>query len=291
MTRLLIMAILLAWGIAVLLVHPAQASGGTVHVVRQGETLFSIAAAYGLTVQELAGANQLTPNSWIYVGQPLTIPPRQFQPIEPYGYQPPAVTNPPRFVQPAAPPASPDYQFASYDYNWSLPQREPYNSFPRQSYAPPLASPFAQQPQLSYLPPSGVTQPRYSGWGNPNLIGERWIDVNLATQRLVAYEGQRPVFRAVVSTGTWQHPTIAGTFSIYVKYEQADMQGGYGAEAYDLADVPYVMYFHEGYGLHGAYWHNNFGTPMSHGCVNLPVPAAEWLFEWASVGTRVVTHY
>ena len=60
---------------------------------------------------------------------------------------------------------------------------------------------------------------------------------------------------------------------------------------YYLRDVPYVMYFYRGYGLHGAYWHNNFGTPMSHGCVNLSVDDARWLYEWASVGTKVVTHY
>ena len=69
------------------------------------------------------------------------------------------------------------------------------------------------------------------------------------------------------------------------------MAGGYGADAYDLANVPYVMYFHEGYGLHGTYWHNNFGTPMSHGCVNLSTGDAGWFYNWASVGTKVVTHY
>jgi lipoprotein-anchoring transpeptidase ErfK/SrfK len=51
------------------------------------------------------------------------------------------------------------------------------------------------------------------------------------------------------------------------------------------------MYFYRGYGLHGTYWHNNFGTPMSHGCVNLSTPDARWLFSWAPVGTKVVSHY
>ncbi|MCB0168270.1 MAG: L,D-transpeptidase family protein [Anaerolineae bacterium] len=290
MTRLLIAAILLAWGMAVLLVQPAQANGGGVHIVREGETLFSIAAAYGLTVQELAGANRLAPNAWLYVGQPLTLPVRSPQPTDSYRYSPPAPANPTQWAQPAARPPSPAYQLASYNRGWPLPQREPsVSQYPRS--APQWAETYAQPYPSPYLPPLGGAQPRYSAWGDPRLAGEKWIDVNLATQQLIAYERQRPVFRSIVSTGTWQYPTVAGTFSIYVKYEQADMQGGYGDDAYDLADVPYVMYFYEGYGLHGAYWHNNFGMPMSHGCVNLPVPAAEWLFNWANVGTKVVTHY
>ena len=60
---------------------------------------------------------------------------------------------------------------------------------------------------------------------------------------------------------------------------------------YYLPNVPYTMYFYQGYGLHGTYWHHNFGTPMSHGCVNLATPDAEWLYNWASVGTLVNVHY
>ena len=291
MTRLLIAAILLAWGMAVLHVQPAQANGGTVHIVREGETLFSIAAAYGLTVQELATANRLTPDSWLSVGQPLTVPARQPQWTNPYGYQPPAPANSPQWVQPATPPTDPNYQFASYNRGWPLPQRPLYDPAQRLGYTPQWDRTFPQPPQSRYVPSPGGPQPRYSAWENPKLANEKWIDVNLATQQLMAYEGRRPVFRAIVSTGTWNHPTIAGTFSIYVKYEQADMQGGYGDEAYDLADVPYVMYFYEGYGLHGAYWHNNFGTPMSHGCVNVAPTDAGWLYDWASLGTLVNVHY
>ena len=121
--------------------------------------------------------------------------------------------------------------------------------------------------------------------------GERWIDVNLSTQTLTAYEGDTAVFSTLVSTGKAWTPTVVGTFPIYVKYTSARMTGGYGADYYDLPNVPYVMYFYQGYGLHGTYWHSNFGTPMSHGCVNLSTPDAQWLFSWASVGTNVVSHY
>ncbi|MGH2524849.1 MAG: L,D-transpeptidase, partial [Anaerolineales bacterium] len=76
-------------------------------------------------------------------------------------------------------------------------------------------------------------------------------------------------------------------YRIYVKYVAADMAG----PGYYLPSVPYVMYFYLGYGLHGTYWHNNFGRPMSHGCVNLQTDQAGWLFNWASVGTPVNVHY
>ncbi|MFN3741248.1 MAG: L,D-transpeptidase [Anaerolineales bacterium] len=116
--------------------------------------------------------------------------------------------------------------------------------------------------------------------------GERWIEVDLSEQRLYAYEGETLVNSFLVSTGTWKYPTVTGTFRIYVKLRYADMSG----PDYYLPDVPYVMYFYKGYGLHGTYWHNNFGTPMSHGCVNLSIPDAAWLYNWASVGTVVRVH-
>ncbi len=114
----------------------------------------------------------------------------------------------------------------------------------------------------------------------------RWIDVDLSEQMVYAYEGDTLVNSFLVSTGTWAHPTVTGQFHIYVKYRYADMSG----PGYYLPDVPYTMYFYRDYGLHGTYWHHNFGTPMSHGCVNLRTEDAGWLFDWASVGTLVNVH-
>ena len=121
----------------------------------------------------------------------------------------------------------------------------------------------------------------------PGSAGERWIDVNLSQQLLIAYEGAVPVRWVTISSGLPATPTVIGQFRIYVKYIAADMSGA----DYYLPGVPYVMYFYRGYGLHGTYWHSNFGFPMSHGCVNLPTPEAEWLFNFASVGTVVNIHY
>jgi lipoprotein-anchoring transpeptidase ErfK/SrfK len=123
----------------------------------------------------------------------------------------------------------------------------------------------------------------------PNGVSkkQRWIDVDLTNQRVYVFEGKKQLKTFIVSTGTWQHPTVTGQYNIYVKYQYADMSG----PGYYLPNVPYVMYFYQGYGLHGTYWHSNFGTPMSHGCVNLRTDDAAWLFDWASVGTLVNVHY
>lgn len=107
--------------------------------------------------------------------------------------------------------------------------------------------------------------------------GEKWIEVDLTAQRLTAYQGSKPVFHTTVSTGLPNTPTVVGQFRIYWKLKASDMAG----PGYYLPRVPYTMYFHTGYALHGTYWHSNFGQPMSHGCVNLRTEDAQWLFDWA----------
>ena len=115
---------------------------------------------------------------------------------------------------------------------------------------------------------------------------DRLIDVHLSDQLPTAYEGSTAVYTTLVSTGLPQTPTPIGQYRVWIKLRFDDMAG----PGYCIKDVPFVMYFHEGYGLHGVTWHGNFGHPMSHGCVNLPTTAAEWLFEWAEVGTLVNIH-
>jgi lipoprotein-anchoring transpeptidase ErfK/SrfK len=138
-------------------------------------------------------------------------------------------------------------------------------------------------PTSAYVPPENPQKPSSVVVGN----GVRWIDVDLTNQMVYAYEGDVIVNSFLVSTGTWATPTVTGQYKVYVKYRSAKMSG----PGYYLPNVPYIMYFYKGYGLHGTYWHNNFGTPMSHGCVNLRTEDAEWLFNWASVGTLVNVHY
>lgn len=136
---------------------------------------------------------------------------------------------------------------------------------------------------------------------------EKWIDIDLATQTLRAYEASRVVYEFPVSTGKWGR-TPTGEFRIWVKLRYTLMQGGSKElnTYYYLPNVPYTQFFHQGYGLHGTYWHNNFGHPMSHGCVNMRTSDAETLFYWTSPpvaegqhtiyptkenpGTRIVIH-
>jgi lipoprotein-anchoring transpeptidase ErfK/SrfK len=157
------------------------------------------------------------------------------------------------------------------------PTRTPTRT-PRPTHTPEPTEVIQQdtsQDENNYNPPSDVSE------------DGRWIDVDLTNQTAAAYEGSRVVRTFLVSTGTWEHPTVTGQFHIYVKYRYADMKG----PGYYLPDVPYVMYFYDGYGLHGTYWHNNFGHPMSHGCVNFSIPDAGWVYNFTSVGTLVNVHY
>lgn len=122
----------------------------------------------------------------------------------------------------------------------------------------------------------------------PSPIGtsenpDKWILVVLSEQRVYAVENNIIVKTFIVSTGVAEHPTVTGTFHINEKLESTRMTG----PGYDLPNVPWTMYFYRGYSFHGTYWHHNFGTPMSHGCVNMKTEDAEWLFFWAPMGTLV----
>ena len=146
------------------------------------------------------------------------------------------------------------------------------------------------------------------------LPNEKWIDVNLKTQTLVAFEGEKPVYATLVSTGRMNddekekdHRTKPGTFRIREKHVAATMDGDVASDGpYSIEDVPWIMYFNGSIALHGAFWHSNFGHVQSHGCVNLSPMDARALFGWTDPqlptgwhgveatadkpGTRVVLH-
>jgi hypothetical protein len=120
----------------------------------------------------------------------------------------------------------------------------------------------------------------------PSGLGpdDRWVDVDTETQILTAYEGSRPVWSTLVSTGRGPNSTPRGTFRIWAKLatgEMSDEGEDIDDEPYLMQGVPWVMYFNEGVALHGAYWHDRFGARRSHGCVNLAPRDAAWLFGWA----------
>lgn len=144
--------------------------------------------------------------------------------------------------------------------------------------------------------------------GTTNAAGEeKWIEVALDEQKLRAWEDNRLVMEFSISSGKWA-PTPKGTFNIWYKTRNQKMEGGSKVLGtyYNLPNVPNNMFFYQGYAIHGAYWHNNFGQPMSHGCVNSPLESVAELFNWAgpvvpedqnvvrstpeNPGTRVLVH-
>ncbi len=137
--------------------------------------------------------------------------------------------------------------------------------------------------QQLIIPASGEYQPTQADAPAAPTSTGKSIVVSTGAQRIYAYEDGKLVHSHLASTGLPATPTVLGDYKVYVKYLADDMSG----PGYFLPQVPYTMYFYQGYGIHGTYWHNSFGRPMSHGCVNLPTPEAQWFFDWASVGTPV----
>ncbi len=161
--------------------------------------------------------------------------------------------------------------------------------------APPEPEPVIEEPVVEpvvepVLEPVGVSSAGDVGPG-PQQGGYKEIVVSISAQSLWAYEDGELVQSTLVSTGTAEVPettTPIGQWTILTKYDIQDMEGTISDEYYFVEDVPDVMYFDNlGNALHGTYWHNNFGTPMSHGCVNLPLDVAAWMYDWAPIGTPV----
>jgi hypothetical protein len=111
----------------------------------------------------------------------------------------------------------------------------------------------------------------------------KWVAVDLYEQVLVAYEGDTPVFSTLVSSGLKQWPTNEGLFHVYLRYPRTTMSGAVQqSDFYSLQEVPWTMYFDHDIALHGTYWHDGFGYRHSHGCVNMSITDAKWLYDWAT---------
>jgi LysM repeat protein len=276
--RLAIVAIVL---IALLIpALPAAAAPdyqGGVHVVQRGETLSQIARRYGVSTTALAQANGISNPNFIYSGQRLTIP----------GASGGASTGGAAAsggVHVVRPGENLSSIAARYGTSVAALARANGIANPNHIYVGQrltigsggVASSAPSQPAPSQPAPS-----------QPAASSGRWIDINLSSQTLTAYEGSTPVFSTLVSTGL-AFPTPVGTYSILYHVRAQRMTG----PGYDLPNVPWVMYFtHRGHAIHGAYWHNNFGQPMSHGCVNMRPGEAEWLYSFTPNGASVVVHY
>lgn len=184
-----------------------------IHQVRNGETLGTIARTYGVTLNELIAANNISNPNHILLGAPLVIPGRSTENVS--GTDP---TN-----------------------------LESYQSV------------------------------------RPTITQGKEIVVDLSDQRVYAFENGELVFSVLVSTGLPATPTVQGDYKIYLRHDSQTMSG----PGYYLPGVQWVQYFYQGYGFHGTYWHENYGQPMSHGCVNMTNADAYWLYRWATIGTAV----
>ena len=270
--RLAIVAIIL---IALLIpALPAAAAPdyqGGVHVVQRGETLSQIARRYGVSMTALAQANGISNPNFIYSGQRLTIPGASGGSSSGGA----AASGGVHMVRPGE-----NLSGIAARYGTSVAALSRANGItnPNHIYV-------GQRLTIGSAGAAG-SAPRPAP-SQPAASSGRWIDINLSTQTLTAYEGSTPVFSTLISSGsTFATPT--GTYSILYHVRSQRMTG----PGYDLPNVPWVMYFtHRGHAIHGAYWHNNFGQPMSHGCINMRPSEAEWLYSFTPNGARVVVHY
>lgn len=126
-----------------------------------------------------------------------------------------------------------------------------------------------------------------------NMKGyDKWIEVDLSEQRTTAYEGATPIKNFLIASGMAGYETPVGEYAIWLRVRSQTMQGGSKADGsyYNLPNVEWVSYFYQDYALHGAYWRKVFGAPASHGCVNMTNADAQWVYNWAPVGTKVIVH-
>jgi LysM repeat protein len=301
----LLLALTLALSLVLVGVEVTQAADQT-YVVQRGDNLTSIAARYGVTVTAISQANKIVNVNNIYAGQRLIIPGANGTPTSTPTSTPATTTTTGeqgyivqrgdslsaiavRFGVSVRELASAN-NISLMDYIYAgQTLRIPGRTVTNTTATPTTAAPVVKSPATATpVPPTKAAAAPVST--NPASSG-KWIDVNLSQQKLTAYEGSTSVFTTAVSTGVASHPTVTGTFNIYIKYTSQAMSGGSGREYYYLPGVPYVMYFYGSYAIHGTYWHHNFGHPMSHGCVNLPTPAAQFMYGWAPMGTPVKVHY
>ncbi len=148
----------------------------------------------------------------------------------------------------------------------------------------PVKTRRAEENQQGSSSPITNQPTRPAGFRPPNAA--KWIEVDLSQQRLYAHQDGQIVFTTLISSGRAPYRTPIGRFRIWAKVRRQTMSG----PGYRLPNVQWVMYFVGENAIHGTYWHNNFGHPMSHGCVNATNKAAKWLYNWAPYGTIVVVH-
>ena len=278
--------------------NPLVAAAPVVHTVQRGEYLAQIARLYNVSVEQILSANNITNPNTIYPGQELQIWTAD-------------ISEAPQPVETSAPETS-----ETIETTVDIIPTPDTQEIVRHTVAPgEYLSGIARNYGVSWVTiaeANGIVDPNhiYTGMqliipgGDPSVAssyppvrtiaqnlpdaGAHWgtgreLVVDLSTQMAYAYEDGALQHSALVSTGLPATPTVQGEYAIWHKTPSQTMSG----PGYYLPGVQWVMYFYQGYGFHGTYWHNNFGNPMSHGCVNMTNDDALWFYNFASLGTPV----
>lgn len=287
--------------------NPLIAGAPTAHVIQPGETLASIAAKYNITVGDLLKSNNITNPDLIYRGQELDVWTAESVQVE----ADPAPETLPSLSPSLSIAGQPDILpqvdvrtaaaiqathmvqsgeslariAAKYGISWADIAKANAIANADAIYAgQELVIPSISDPQgtanLGIV--SGVQGPAVVP-PTPEITTGKFILIDLSDSRVYAYEDGKFVFTALGSMGLPVTPTVQGKFKVYIRYESQTMSG----PGYYLPGVQWVQYFYSGYALHSAYWHSNWGQPMSHGCVNLRTEDAKWLYDFGTIGTPV----
>ena len=259
------------------------------YTVRPGDSLIRLARSHGISAARLMSINGLTSARWLYVGQVLLLPGAPATAPQPAQPVPALLPSPPEAaLQPGR----------TQSVNHTVHAGQSVSKIAEQYGVSPAAiarlngltiHSVLEVGQTLWIPSEDALEliesmyPRLNPAQYPTST-ERWVEVDLSEQLAIAFEGTNPVKAFVISSGVGNTPTVTGTFRIWAKIAMQDMSGGSRSAGnyYHLKDVPNVQFFYRGFGFHGTYWHSNFGTPMSRGCVNMTKEDAKWLFEWTS---------
>ena len=258
--------------------------------IRRIDSPFSYISYYQDTVVDGARYYEIDYNNWMTAFDVSRVTPQRFQglsfkstPSQPFGWVLSYLSRTSGYVETKRTPgySSDDYTeiyYGNHDLVWV------YDTVEVDGIEWYMIGPDEWMPQYviarvipNTTPPEGVT-------------GDRWIEINLFEQTVSVYQERQLIFASIIASGLDPFWTQPGLFQIYEKLESTPMRGSFEADrsdAYYLEDVPWTMYFDQARALHGAYWRANLGFPQSHGCVNLSIGDARWLFDWANLGDWV----
>lgn len=290
------------------IVNPLVASAPVVHTVQPGEYLTQIARLYNVSVEQILAANNITDPNTVYAGQQLQIWTNDISsPLE-QPAETAASETAPEVVEPVAVPPEnipvPDTQEVvthtvapgeylsriaqTYGVSWTVIAEANGIIDPNNIYAGMQLVIPGGDPSVARAAQAAADDRLRTIIQNIEPVGAHWgvgreLVVDLSTQMSYAYEDGVLQYSALVSTGLPATPTVQGEYAVWHKIASQTMTG----PGYYLPGVQWVMYFYQGYSFHGTYWHNNFGNPMSHGCVNMRNEDALWFYNFASLGTPV----